>query len=53
MAYINDRGIPESLSSMIGGGPVDEEVRRYSGADAYGEDAVAAVKLSKKRTGSK
>jgi methanogenic corrinoid protein MtbC1 len=33
---------------MIGGGTVTDEVRQYSGADAYGEDAVAAVALSKK-----
>jgi 5-methyltetrahydrofolate--homocysteine methyltransferase len=33
---------------MIGGGTVTDEVRKYSGADAYGEDAVVAVTLSKK-----
>jgi 5-methyltetrahydrofolate--homocysteine methyltransferase len=33
---------------MIGGGTVTDDVRKYSGADAYGEDAVAAVNLSKK-----
>ena len=33
---------------MIGGGTVTEDVRKYSGADAYGKDAVAAVALSKK-----
>ena len=32
---------------MIGGGQVDEEVRKYTGADAYGEDAMTAVKLAK------
>jgi hypothetical protein len=32
---------------MIGGGTVTDEVRNYSSTDAYGEDAVAAVNLSK------
>jgi len=35
---------------MIGGGGVDEKVKKYSGADAYGEDAMAAVNLSRKWT---
>ncbi len=30
---------------MIGGGQMDENVRVYTGADAFGLDAVAAVKL--------
>ena len=33
---------------MIGGGTVTDDVREYSGADAYGKDAVAAVTLAKK-----
>jgi 5-methyltetrahydrofolate--homocysteine methyltransferase len=32
---------------MIGGGQINEEVRKYTGADAYGKDALAAVKLAK------
>jgi 5-methyltetrahydrofolate--homocysteine methyltransferase len=36
---------------MIGGGPVDEKVRQFTGADAYGRDAMAAVALAKKWTG--
>ena len=32
---------------MIGGGQVDENIRRYTGADAYGKDAMAAVALAK------
>ncbi len=30
---------------MIGGGQMDEQVRQYTGADAYGSDALEAVKL--------
>ena len=32
---------------MIGGGQVDEQIRQYTGADAYGKDAMAAVALAK------
>jgi 5-methyltetrahydrofolate--homocysteine methyltransferase len=32
---------------MIGGGQVDENIRQYTGADAYGKDAMAAVALAK------
>jgi len=32
---------------MIGGGQMDEQVRDFTGADAYGKDAMAAVKLAK------
>ncbi len=45
---IEDAGLRDNLKIMIGGGTVTDEVRQYSGADAYGEDAVAAVNLSKK-----
>jgi methanogenic corrinoid protein MtbC1 len=36
---------------MIGGGQIDEHVRQYSGADAYGKDAMAAVELAKSWAG--
>ncbi len=32
---------------MIGGGQIDEQIRAYTGADAYGKDAMAAVALAK------
>ena len=32
---------------MIGGGQVDENIRQYTGADAYGKDAMAAVSIAK------
>lgn len=32
---------------MVGGGQVDESIREYTGADAYGKDAMAAVALAK------
>jgi len=37
---------------MIGGGQIDESIRNYVGADAYGKDAVEAVALAKKWVGA-
>jgi len=44
---IKDAGLRDQVKIMIGGGQMDEYVREYCGADAYGADAVAAVSLSK------
>jgi methanogenic corrinoid protein MtbC1 len=38
---------------MIGGGQISEEVRKYTGADAYGKDAMEGVALAKEWTGAK
>jgi methanogenic corrinoid protein MtbC1 len=48
---IKNAGLRDQVKIMIGGGAVDDKVRRYAGADAYGPDAVAAVKLAKEWTG--
>jgi methanogenic corrinoid protein MtbC1 len=45
---IKEAGMRDDLKIMIGGGQIDEEVRKYTGADAYGKDAMAAVDLAKK-----
>jgi 5-methyltetrahydrofolate--homocysteine methyltransferase len=36
---------------MIGGGQIDEQIREYTGADAYGRDAMTAVSLAKQWAG--
>jgi 5-methyltetrahydrofolate--homocysteine methyltransferase len=36
---------------MIGGGQIDDRIREYSGADAYGRDAMTAVSLAKQWVG--
>jgi len=36
----------DRVKIMIGGGQVNEEIRKYAGADAYGKDAMAAVNLA-------
>ena len=42
---IEAAGLRKQMKIMIGGGQVDEAVRNYTGADAYGSNAVAAVTL--------
>ena len=44
-------GLRKNIKIMIGGGQMDDEVRKYSKADAFGKDAMAAVSLSKKWIG--
>lgn len=36
---------------MIGGSQVDERIKEYTNADAYGSDAMAAVSLAKEWIG--
>ena len=48
---INDAGLRNKVKIMIGGGQIDEGIRKYTGADAYGRDAMAAVNLAKRFTG--
>jgi len=38
---------------MIGGGQMSDEIKNYTGADAYGKDAVVAVSLARKWAGAK
>jgi 5-methyltetrahydrofolate--homocysteine methyltransferase len=46
-------GLRDKVKVMIGGGQITEEVRKYTGADAYGKDAMAGVSLAKKWAGAK
>jgi methanogenic corrinoid protein MtbC1 len=45
---LSEAGLRDNLKIMIGGGQIDDEVKKYTGADAYGKDAMAAVNLAKK-----
>jgi 5-methyltetrahydrofolate--homocysteine methyltransferase len=49
---IKDAGLRDKVKVMIGGGQITEEVRKYTGADAYGKDAMAGVSLAKKWVGA-
>jgi methanogenic corrinoid protein MtbC1 len=44
-------GLRTDLKVIIGGGQMDETVRKYTGADAYGDDAMAAVAFAKETVG--
>jgi trimethylamine corrinoid protein len=48
---IQASGLRDSVKIMIGGGQMDDEVRKYAGADAFGKDAIAAVNLCKQWIG--
>jgi methanogenic corrinoid protein MtbC1 len=41
-----DAGLRDSVKMMIGGGPVNETVLDYCGADAYGKDPSEAIRLA-------
>jgi 5-methyltetrahydrofolate--homocysteine methyltransferase len=41
-----EAGLRDDVKVMIGGGQVDEQIRKYTGADGYGRDARAAVTLA-------
>ncbi|MGD0232924.1 MAG: cobalamin-dependent protein [Syntrophorhabdales bacterium] len=49
---IDKAGLRDKVKIMIGGGQIDDEVRKYVKADAYGKDAVAGVQLAKKWIGA-
>jgi 5-methyltetrahydrofolate--homocysteine methyltransferase len=49
---IQDSGLRDKVKVMIGGGQITEEVRKYTGADAYGKDAMTGVSLAKKWAGA-
>ena len=42
---IEEAGLRDKVRIMIGGGQVTEQVKDYTGADAYGPDALAGVRL--------
>ncbi|NTW71521.1 MAG: cobalamin-binding protein [Eubacteriaceae bacterium] len=49
---VTEAGLREKVKIMIGGGPVDQGVVEYSGADRFGRDAQDAVTVCKELMGS-
>jgi 5-methyltetrahydrofolate--homocysteine methyltransferase len=47
IAAIQEAGLRDQVRIMVGGGTIDDNVRAYVGADAYGESAIAAVALAR------
>ncbi|MCB8926018.1 MAG: cobalamin B12-binding domain-containing protein [Ardenticatenaceae bacterium] len=50
VAALKEAGL--DVKVMIGGGQIDEQIREYTGADAYGRDAMSAVGLAKAWAGA-
>jgi len=50
---IKAAGLRGKVKIMIGGGQMSDEIKKYTGADAYGKDAMAGVSLAKKWVGAK
>jgi methanogenic corrinoid protein MtbC1 len=48
---VETAGLRTNLKVIIGGGQMDDTVRKYTGADAYGDDAMAAVAFAKNAVG--
>lgn len=48
---ITAAGLRDQVKIMIGGSQVDERIKEYTNADAYGSDAMAAVSLAKEWIG--
>jgi methanogenic corrinoid protein MtbC1 len=49
---IVDAGLRDKVKIMIGGGQMDETVMEYTGADAFGKDAMEGVNLAKQWIGT-
>ena len=47
VAAIDNAGLRKELKIMIGGGSMDDRIKNYVNADAWGKDAVEAVSLAK------
>ncbi|MCJ7656035.1 MAG: cobalamin-dependent protein [Dehalococcoidia bacterium] len=50
---IKAAGLRDKVKVMIGGGQIDEQIKQYAGADAFGRDAMTAVSLAKQWIGGK
>lgn len=44
---IKAAGLRSKVKIMVGGGQIDDEIRKFSGADAYGKDAMTGVNIAK------
>jgi methanogenic corrinoid protein MtbC1 len=50
---LKEAGLRDSIKIMIGGAPMSDDAAMYIGADAFGKDATAAVKLANGWIGGK
>ncbi len=50
---IKAAGLRDKVKIMIGGGQISDEIKKYTGADAYGKDAMTGVTIAKQWSGAK
>ncbi len=50
---LKEAGLRDGIKIIIGGGRVDEEVKQFSGADAWADDAAKGVRLCRELLGVK
>jgi 5-methyltetrahydrofolate--homocysteine methyltransferase len=48
---VKSAGLREKVKICIGGGQIDDNVRKYTGADGWGPDAMTAVSFTRKWVG--
>ena len=48
IAALEKAGMRDTVKVMIGGGDIDQSIVDYTGADAFGKDAMSAVDLARK-----
>lgn len=53
IAAVEQAGLRHDLRIIIGGGQMDETVRKFTGADAYGDGAMDAVRFAKETVEAK
>jgi len=53
VAAVETAGMRDKIKIMIGGGQMNDEIKKYVKADAYGKNAMEAVALAKNWTGVK
>jgi len=53
VAAIDAAGLRNKVKIMIGGGSINEDVKTFAGADAFGKDAVTAVTIAKEWIGER
>lgn len=49
---IKKAGLRDKVKIVIGGAPMSDRIQEYTGADAYGKDAMAGVSLAKEWVGA-
>ena len=46
IAAIQEAGLKDQVKIMVGGGQIDQQIVEFTGADAYGRDAMEAVNIA-------